>query len=471
MGRRGAIIGLGVAALGMGVVAAPAHADQTPFVNGTAKATALLTRLAPGTGALQLAITGGVAVSELRNDLAQAQAQTIDFGLIGGTLTARGCRGGDPTIKPSQLPQPLFVDNRKGNAASSADELAIPGLPISGGHKEVAATKVPSATSSLTGMSASLDPLVKVGGGKATAVTEIIPGKARIAHATSEATLNIAGVVQLSGMRWDALHRTGETPAAVGTFDLGRAQTNGLSLPTAQAKTAEDLINQALVPSGITISFPTIQHITSPVDLVRVTPLIVDLKDTPIGKTILGPVLNGTRDQRSQAFDQLSAAVCDLAGALFVGDVGVGIAAGTGFLAIEIGGVEAMSAAVSYADPFGPDDPPLAVGLPPVDVPGSATGTGPRSIALPGTSTVTDTPFAATIDADVGTPQEALPIVATGATERRCESVHPFRWPSCSPGAPLSLGVLGFCAAVGVAALDWRRQRRGRPAVEAGDRS
>ena len=68
-----------------------APAPRAEFSNGQAKATAVVTKIGPGVGNLELALGSGVAVSELKNELAQAQAQALDLGLIGTTLTSEGC--------------------------------------------------------------------------------------------------------------------------------------------------------------------------------------------------------------------------------------------------------------------------------------------------------------------------------------------------------------------------------------------
>src|SRR5688572_11604164 len=98
--RRTAATGLLVALLVLAGLPAPGspagaaeavEAERAAFTNGTAKATALITRVAPGVGSLELAISQGIAVSQLQNNLTQAQAQTLDLGLIGTTLTAESC--------------------------------------------------------------------------------------------------------------------------------------------------------------------------------------------------------------------------------------------------------------------------------------------------------------------------------------------------------------------------------------------
>src|SRR6188508_2442317 len=96
--RRTIVVGVlsaGVLLVGLrpasGSPAAPDAPAAAEFSNGQAKATAVVTKIGPGVGNLELALGSGVAVSELKNNLAQAQAQSLDLGLIGTTLTADGC--------------------------------------------------------------------------------------------------------------------------------------------------------------------------------------------------------------------------------------------------------------------------------------------------------------------------------------------------------------------------------------------
>ena len=89
------------------------HRTRRKCRNGTAKATALVSKIGPGIGNLELAMRGGVAVTQVTNALAQATSQTADFGLLGGAMTGGSCRGGPSPFTPDDLPQPTFVDNRE----------------------------------------------------------------------------------------------------------------------------------------------------------------------------------------------------------------------------------------------------------------------------------------------------------------------------------------------------------------------
>lgn len=443
---------------GWPATSAAQEAPATAFANGTAKATASVGKVAPGVGSLELALGTGTAVAEIRNDLAQAQSRAADLGLIGTTLTAEGCDGGAAAVTPDQLPQPIRADNRKGDATATEDEAPVAGGTFGGGRMEVEATEEPSATATTTALPLEIPPVIAVEGGRAQAVTRIVDGVAREAVATSEASVDIAGIVQLGGMRWQALHRTGADPAAVGTFVIGSAVGADSPLSVDQAAALEAPINQLLAPTGITVDMPEVIRLEEPADLVRVTPLRIVLKDSPIGGTVLGPALDVTREQRLQLFDQLAAAFCQSAGALLVGDVGVTIAAGAGFLALEIGGAEATTADVVFEDPFGADagaagsTPALpASGAPAPSagggVPTAPVGGGGATPAAP--TTGGSRPFA-TISGDI---------------EKLCESVNPVDWPPCSRGAALPLGLLGLGLAGGMATLDWRFQLRRQNAV------
>lgn len=444
----GASSALLLAAVGPASGVSGGGAAQAPaFTNGTAKATAVLSKVAPGVGALELGISSGIAVSEVTNSLAQAQAQALDLGLIGTTLTAEDCEGGDGYVRPEQLPAPTRVDNRKGDVEASSDDFPLAGPVFGGGREEARATTVPSASAVATSV-ASFSPIMRLSGGRAEATSEIIDGAARQAHALVEANLRIADVVELSGLRWDALHRTGREPDARATFDVGTARILGVPVDTASLSAVEAAANTALAPSGITVTFPTVERFTEPTDLVRVTPLRVVLKDSPVGKAALGPGLELTRAQRERMFDEFVAFYCQSAGLLLVGDITLSVVSGTGFLAIEVGGAEARSAEVTYENPFGAPIVPPGVALPggvpgPAVLPGGAAP--PGGIASDPTS--------------VG-GGAARPAASVGPLEVRCESIHPSRGLSCWHGALLPLGLLGLAATAVIGGLDWRHQRR-----------
>src|SRR5690606_34179427 len=156
-------------------------------------------------------------------------------------------------------------------------------------------------------------------------------------------------------------------------------------------------------------------------------------------------VLNASRAQREQLFDELTKAYCSLAGVLLVGDVGVSVASGTGVLITEICGSEAISEDFVVTHPFGelpaapvdttPLTQPPAPAAPP-SVPASAASGPPTTAAAP--------PSAA----------PPRPVAGIGPRERSCETVDPLRAPACSEGALAPLGMLGLLATGVVAGVD-----------------
>ena len=405
------------------------------FNNGTAKATAVVARVAPGIGALELGISAGVAVAEIKNTIGQAQSEALDLGLIGSTLTAEGCFG-DPPLQQSDLPSALRVDSRTGDTSASEDEYPVDGTTIGGGRKHVEASTRPAAEA-VTTVAGILAPILTFDGGKATSATEVLPGKARIARSQVNVNIDIGGVIKLSGLRWEATHRTGAEPAAGATFDIGTAALLGMPIPLESLTALETTLNTALASSGVQITFPKIERFTTPSDLVRVTPLRILLKDTPIGKATLGPLLNASRAERESLFDQIALAAPCLAGGLLVADIGLSVASGTGFLEIEIGGAEATTGELVLESPFGAGDAPVGDPILP-------------NVVVPGVPGFTSAPPGVT----------PRPAASIGPLEERCESAHPLRDTSCSKGALLAVGLFGLAATAAVGALDWRHQRR-----------
>ena len=285
---RTAIVGTASAGLllvTLGTAAGQDDPPAVPFANGTAKATAVVARVAPGVGALELGISAGVAVAEIKNTIGQAQAEALDLGLIGSTLTAESCLGDG--LPPSALPSALRVDSRGGDTSADEDEAPVDGATIGGGRKHVEAATTPAARAVST-VAGVLGPLVTFDAGKATSSTEVIPGKARVARSQVNVSIDIGGAIKLSGLRWEAIHRTGTDPDAEATFDLGTASLLGVPIPLESLTQLETTLNTALASSGVQITFPKVERFTTPADLIRVTPLRILLKDTPIGKAALG---------------------------------------------------------------------------------------------------------------------------------------------------------------------------------------
>jgi hypothetical protein len=213
----------------------------------------------------------------------------------------------------------------------------------------------------------------------------------------------------------------------------------------------QDAINKALETTGVTVQLPMVQHITAPNDFVQVTPLRIELKDSPAGKTALGPVLNATRAQREQIVNEIATTACQLAGGLLVADITLDVLSGTGFMIIDIGGAFASSGQVDYQNPFGD--------IAPFTPPGNAT------VATGATTTGAAVPGASGAPASNATTKPLSNIAQVGPLATICETISPAKRPACSKGLGVPLALFGVGLTSGVAYLDWRRQRRLRAAA------
>ncbi len=419
--------------------ASPAAGGPEPFRNGMAVATSQVVRVGPGVGNLTLASTAGVALTNVTNKIASAQAQTIDLGLVGGSITAPGCDGKPPTVKPEDVPQAHQADNRAGTASETHDDGPIAGSPLGGGRTTVSANATPAATADSTLLAANIASLVQIGGGDAQAASTIVNHEARQATSFATASLDLAGTVHLDGLRWNATHRTGAGATTVGAFSIGSGTIGGLPVPVDAPGALEKAVNVALRPFGLSVTLPKVQHITKPNDLIIVSPLVIALRDSPAGKAALGPALNASREQREKFYSALIAANCKLSSAALIADVASDILSGTGFMTVEVGGVTASSQDVPDFNPFGSNDPLLGAPI--------APSFGGGDIGLPDIIGLT-------------TPGLTLP----GSQELRavrsvCESTSPSTRIDCSRGRPVAVGLIGIALTALLGGFEWWRRR------------
>jgi hypothetical protein len=425
----------------------PPPEPQPTVDSGTANANASVVSIAPTAGSLAFALSSGSAIAETAGGLAQAQAQSFDLGLIGSSLTAEGCDGNEAAVRPEQLPQPTQADNRHGDASAEDADAAFDGTGLGAGVERASATIQPASHAEATSTELDLE-VVRIGGGVATADAEVLPdGAGREARAAVQMDLSLLGILDIDGMRWDAMHRTGAAPDAQGSFGFDALALLGIPIPASDLEGAQAAINDALLATGFRVELPRVERITEPVDLVRVTPLRLMIADSQLGAAGVRPALDATRELRSQLFDAVTGLYCSSASLLLVGEIGIGIGSGTGALIAEFGGAEARSAEVVYENPFGEAvAPPAAEPAAPDASPASPGGPRPSPAAPPLASAPTPAPAPVA----TATISSGVPV---------CRTVHPFRSPGCSQGAAAAVGVVGVAATAGMAVLDLRRRR------------
>ena len=143
-------------------------------------------------------------------------------------------------ISDADLPQPTSTDNRNGDASTVRDLVGLPGAPAGVGRMEVTAVgEVPEADADAQVAAIEIAPGFRIGAGTANTVTRVLPHKGREAVATVDVSLDLGPLLQLSGMRWQARHRSGLEPLAEASFTITNAGSASIPFPTADLPALE----------------------------------------------------------------------------------------------------------------------------------------------------------------------------------------------------------------------------------------
>lgn len=443
--------------VGAALLMPPAGASGA-FVVGTATATAQAFALMPRTGGFAYTITGGSSIADYRGTLAQAESQSLDFGLIGTSLTAEGCDGSKPTISPDQMPQPLIAESDKGDSTKSADQagLAQSGVLAVSGHETVSATTVPAATATFDGGNLTIPGLLAATGMTTSAGAKLIAGQARTA--TADAAVGrlslLGGVVVLDDLHWSADQRSGAGAKAEGAFTAGDVIVNGQKYPGSADQLAAvfQAVNAALAPTGLHVTVP-VAHKTA--NGIAVPPLAIGIDDSSLGATVVNPVLTASQPVQEQIKNILFGISCKFGSVFTIEDIFLSAVDGTGGLDLLLGGVNARSDGTSYANPFGN----VALGS-------SSAALG--SASLPGTTSSTvggGLPGAAPPPAAAGVgsvPGASPQLAGNSQSSASCATTSPAHWPHCSDGNALVVGLLGLAAVTAIGGGDWLATRRRR---------
>ena len=264
-------------------------------------------------------------------------------------------------------------------------------------------------------------------------------------------------MLRLSGLRWEALHRTGTEENAHAGFTDRPAEVLGQPVATEGVPVADviDGLNTALTPLGVTLDRPDGRA----VHRARRPRAGQSRCGSPTAAAsaglALGPVLDASRQFRDDLAAQAIEFNCKLSTAFLLSEIGIGQLAGTGSTVIDVGGAEATTGLAAIENPFG-DGGLLPLGAP---ARGAATETASPAPAPPAAPPVR-------IGTAGGRRPPPSPTRPIGDFERVCESVHPFRWPSCSAGAGPFVGLGALAATAAIGALDWRHRRRRLAAAE-----
>ncbi len=343
-------IAVAVTALTGPLGAASAGTPATPTTAGTASAVANSYKVNPTTASLSIGITFGVSLAGYTNNVAQAESRAIDLGIIGGTLAAAGCDGGDPTLPAEDQPQALRAESRDPSAASpkTENEKTFPAIT-----KNVRADSTPNseANTVTAGLTAS-DAFLSLGGAHSQAITRLAGGNREALASVDIGSLKIAGVLELSGLRWTARSSTGKDDVNDGVFTIGALTVLGQALPANDALKALENANSLLSALGIQINYPK-AHVSA--GFLFVDPLVVRVVPSPTRDSIAQLALSAAQPVREQLFTALLEQDCSNAALITIGDIVVGSLTGAGSFSIELGGVQTKSEALKTSSFLGLD--------------------------------------------------------------------------------------------------------------------
>jgi hypothetical protein len=432
----------------VGLTAAPGGAATGPFSNGTASATAQSIKVNPTAASLSVGVTFGISLAGYTNEVAKAESRGIDLGVIGTTLGSEGCDRSPASLPYDKQPQPLDADSRSTDAtAGQSGGETFYGYPIPGFQKSVKATPKPFSEALTTVAPIGQSGLFEIGGARSDAITRVVDGTTREAIATSDidAISILDGIVQLAGLHWEAVHRSGAKEATTGTFTVGRVVVNGtaLPIPPSDPTAVFAAVNTALKPLGIELLPPRTR-----VDrgIVFVDALAVAVVPSPTRDQLYGTLLGAAQPVRQAITDRMLEQSCKNGTYITLADIAVGSITGAGSFSIELGGVNAKTGELRRSSFLGGIQPDFGA-APSADLPPFTDG-GIGTSVLPFTT-------------DRSVVPEVVNSTGTRAPAARATTAASIRPPKGSRGGRLAFlgaGVLLLLAAV--AEGDRRKMRK-----------
>lgn len=351
--RRTAVVGVAVsgAVLTTALVDPGTSAAQAggtaPFNNGIGSSIASSLRVDPKYGALSFGVGVGEALAGHQNTVGTAESRTASLGVIGVTLAAEGCNGGDPTLPAESQPIPLRIDSNQPGAdvgVTNVDHL-VPAV-----ERTVRATKAPFAEADTVFPGLTIPGVVSIGPVRATTTSGVF-GDYREATATVRiASISLlGGLIELDGLKWEAVHRTGSRDEQFGSFTVAAAKGPlEIPLPTDTVLDLLGALNPILNPLGIEIRLPRF-HLdeTANSTLATVDPLSIAIVPATLRDTIVGGIYDLVKDAKQNLTNALIEADCGNSTYVTVLDLVLNALGPGGELSIDLGGVQATTSAIN----------------------------------------------------------------------------------------------------------------------------
>jgi hypothetical protein len=430
------------------VLPASARSDAGEFVAGSGNAYAQFLRVGPAAARLSLAPTIGLSLSDYAGTVGRGQATDADLAAIG---VAQPCTA-------DQIPRVRVVstepNSEKGRSEFFAGQADDSGNGGGIGELFARATKAPFGESSFRLGTFSIPGLMTVGEGFARTTAGIVRGNVRRATATVEiSSFDFGGgAIKLAGLRWEAVQESSDKGKKVtAKFTVGDSSAGGFPLGGGDMESLLGPLNTAHAPTGFAIRPPENESVAG---IAAMSPLSIEIINSPLGRQFLAPVLAGVQPIREPLADALipilkaphdatttgsgcdaAPSAPDLSVGVLVSDLALGIVAGSANLHLELGGVNAFTEGERFNNPFfnalKNAPPPAGVG----------TITRPGLGGIPGTPGTTGT-------GDTAQLTTALPPGLESRTK-----------PGTKGGQAVAVGAIGLAAALLLAAADWYRMR------------
>ena len=420
-------------------------AVEEEFVTGSGTSYAQVVRVGPTAGQLSLAPVFGLSLADYVNTVGRGQATVADWAGIG--VAERSLPDNTPIVKARSTEKDADKGKIEVVGGQSDGETG-------GGIAELyaRATKAPLGEGRFRLTTMSIPGLIEARSSESHALAGV-KGETREARATAEiGLLSIAGgAVELRGLRWVSTQQTGDAKSVKGAFTIEGATIGGtpLEFPAggSELEAIVEPINTALAPIGLSVSLPVVENRSGQA---TVSPLSIDIKNSPAGRQFIAPILEALRPVRepvADAFIDLAKSLVeanpdipDASVAILLTDLTLGILSGSSQLHMEFGGVSAFTEGQTFENPFANGGIDFTPPKP----------AGPQTVFEPGKPGRPGTPGSS--PSDEGT-LVAAPVPGTRTV------------PGDRGGVAVAVGLIGLAVAIALAGADWWRMHRHKRAL------
>ncbi len=477
---------LAVSALA-GTIGSPNVGAAPPgFVVGEATASADTVSLKLALGNANIGFTMGRGIAHYQESSATADARAIDLEALPVLFGEAGaCEGKIPFLPNAALPPETSVESEQaGSEGTHRTQAFFPELQkgqstIPAGFQDAKATKAPYSWAATETPTQDLG-IFKVWNARTQVTSQMVDNvREAVATTTADAIWFLGGALVVYNPKWEATARSGAVEQVSGSFTMSSAKLFGVPRSSTQGmadlKWFGDTLSQLLGFLGARFDVPKLVVDGKSVEM---TPLVFSLVDIPLGKVLIGPLVDLFRTSIEDYYQKLRDSGCTGQSSAQLVRLIEGIASGNGSIKLSVGGVSAKTDD-TYYPPIVLDEPTP----PPTEAPATTAAPLIQTVDVPGTPAVAGTPAVEGFDpstdelassddttlepvpdvavedeTEVADDSNEVAAVADVASSRRVEDGD-------TGGAAALVGYLGVLLAVALAAADRFSMVRGRRRV------